>query len=157
MIETGTNTVMTSSCGRLFDAVAALAGVRYEVNYEGQAAIELEALAAPGCETRYEFEIEGEELDFRPMMAESVQRREPAALVSARFHNTLVEMMVQVAQRAGEERVILTGGCFQNKYLAERAVHRLREEGFRPYWHQRIPPNDGGIALGQVIAAALQR
>jgi hydrogenase maturation protein HypF len=63
-------------------------------------------------------------------------------------------MIVAVARRVGEERVVLTGGCFQNKYLTERAIARLREEGFRVYWHQRIPPNDGGIALGQIVAAS---
>ncbi len=62
-------------------------------------------------------------------------------------------MIVSVARLAGQERIILTGGCFQNRYLTERAVERLRAEGFRPYWHQRIPPNDGGIALGQIVAA----
>ena len=69
--------------------------------------------------------------------------------ISAKFHNALVEMIVAVARLTGEPRVVLTGGCFQNRYLTERAVTRLRAEGFRPYWHQRIPPNDGGIALGQ--------
>jgi hydrogenase maturation protein HypF len=63
-------------------------------------------------------------------------------------------MIVAVARRIGEERVALSGGCFQNKYLTERAARRLQSEGFRPYWHQRVPPNDGGIALGQLVAAA---
>ena len=74
-------------------------------------------------------------------------------LISARFHNALVEGIVEMARRAGEARVVLTGGCFQNKYLTERAVRRLQHAGFRPYWHQRVPPNDGGIALGQAVAA----
>ena len=73
--------------------------------------------------------------------------------ISAKFHNALAEMIVAVAQRIGVERVALSGGCFQNRYLTERTVRRLREEGFRPYWHQRVPPNDGGICLGQVVAA----
>jgi hydrogenase maturation protein HypF len=73
--------------------------------------------------------------------------------ISARFHNTLAELIVAVAQSAGEERVVLSGGCFQNRYLTERSVRRLQAEGFRPYWHQRVPPNDGGIALGQIVAA----
>ena len=73
--------------------------------------------------------------------------------MAARFHNGLVEAIVSVARQAGEERVVLTGGCMQNKYLTERAVRRLQQQGFRPYWHQRVPPNDGGIALGQVVAA----
>jgi predicted NodU family carbamoyl transferase len=73
--------------------------------------------------------------------------------ISAKFHNALVEAIVTVASRIGAQRVALSGGCFQNRYLTERAVTRLREEGFQPYWHQRVPPNDGGIALGQVAAA----
>jgi hydrogenase maturation protein HypF len=73
--------------------------------------------------------------------------------ISAKFHNTLAEIIVDVARRVGEERVVLTGGCFQNRYLTERTVRRLETEGLRPYWHQRVPPNDGGIALGQVFAA----
>jgi hydrogenase maturation protein HypF len=83
-----------------------------------------------------------------------VSRGVPTRIISAKFHNTMVESIVAVARRIGEEKVALSGGCFQNKYLTERAIRRLREEGFRPYWHQRIPPNDGGIALGQIVAAA---
>ncbi|MGZ3392252.1 MAG: Kae1-like domain-containing protein, partial [Isosphaeraceae bacterium] len=78
----------------------------------------------------------------------------PVARIAARFHNALVEGILAVAKQVGEERIVLTGGCFQNRYLTERAVARLRTEGFRPYWHQRIPPNDGGIALGQIVAAS---
>jgi hydrogenase maturation protein HypF len=82
-----------------------------------------------------------------------VGRKLPSGTIAAKFHNTLVEMMIAVAHRIGEPKVILTGGCFQNRYLATRAIMRLREEGFQPYWHQRIPPNDGGIAVGQILAA----
>jgi hydrogenase maturation protein HypF len=74
--------------------------------------------------------------------------------ISAKFHNGLAEAAVAIARKTGEERVVLSGGCFQNRYLTERVVRRLREEGFRPYWHQRVPPNDGGIALGQITVAA---
>jgi hydrogenase maturation protein HypF len=66
----------------------------------------------------------------------------------------LIELIVATAQKMGEPKVVLTGGCFQNRYLTERTVERLREENFKPYWHQRIPPNDGGIALGQAVAAS---
>jgi hydrogenase maturation protein HypF len=76
-----------------------------------------------------------------------------AGEIAAKFHNTLVEVILAVAQRTREPRVVLTGGCFQNRYLTERAVARLRSEGFHPYWHQRVPPNDGGIALGQAVMA----
>jgi hydrogenase maturation protein HypF len=74
--------------------------------------------------------------------------------IAGAFHNTLAEAVVTVAREAGTEQVVLTGGCFQNKYLLERTVRRLREENFQPAWHQRIPPNDGGIALGQIVAAS---
>lgn len=80
-------------------------------------------------------------------------------IVSVKFHNTVVEMIFAVAHQAGEQQIALTGGCFQNRYLTERAVFRLREEGFKPYWHHQIPPNDGGIAVGQIVGArrALKR
>jgi len=74
--------------------------------------------------------------------------------ISAKFHNALTEIILAIARRIGEPRILLTGGCFQNRYLVERAVRRLLDAGFLPYWHQRVPPNDGGIALGQVVAAA---
>ena len=85
-----------------------------------------------------------------------LNHRLPLPLISARFHNALAEAIVAVAKQFGQPRVVLSGGCFQNRYLTERTVQRLQEEGFRPYWHQRIPPNDGGIALGQVVAALRQ-
>lgn len=95
--------------------------------------------------------------DWRPMIRailQDVSAGVAIGKISARFHNTLAEIIVAVAQRMGEPRVALTGGCFQNCYLTERAVARLKSEGFRPYWHQRVPTNDGGIALGQVVMAA---
>ena len=82
-----------------------------------------------------------------------VQQGVGVGIISARFHNALAESIVAVAKRVGQNRVVLSGGCFQNRYLTERAVRRLQAEGSRPYWHQRVPPNDGGIALGQVVAA----
>ena len=79
-----------------------------------------------------------------------------AGEIAAKFHNTLAEMIVQVAGSVGERRVVLSGGVFQNIYLLERTVKRLQEAGFHPYWHQRVPPNDGGIALGQAAVAMSQ-
>jgi hydrogenase maturation protein HypF len=96
-------------------------------------------------------------VDWEPMIqavVRDVRDLYPLARISAKFHNTLVEIVVEIARRIAEERVALTGGCFQNKYLLEQAVRRLEAEGFRAYWHQRIPPNDGGIALGQIVAAS---
>jgi hydrogenase maturation protein HypF len=82
-----------------------------------------------------------------------VQKGVASGRISAKFHNALAEAVVAVAKKVGEQRVVLSGGCFQNRYLSERVVRRLQAEGFQPYWHQRVPPNDGGIALGQIVAA----
>ena len=79
----------------------------------------------------------------------------PVGLISAKFHNSLAEIIVSVAKRFGQTQVALSGGCFQNRQLTERAVARLQQEGCRPYWHQRVPPNDGGIALGQIVATLM--
>jgi len=155
------NSPLTSSAGRLFDAVASLIGVRDIAKFEGQAAMELEwAIDNAVTDEVYGFTTANSELpltiDWAPMVFEildDVRRKVPRSMISAKFHNTLAAMIVRTAERLGEERVVLTGGCFQNKYLLEKTVHRLDEAGFRPYWHQRVPPNDGGIALGQIYAA----
>jgi hydrogenase maturation protein HypF len=162
MLQRTINAPITSSAGRLFDAVAALIGLRQETRYEGQAALELEC-ALDGVETDAAYPVRVlahhvmQVVDWEPMVhgiLEDLRRSLPVGWIAAKFHNTLAEMIVAVAMRTDEERVVLSGGCFQNRYLTERAVARLRTAGFRPYWHQRIPPNDGGIALGQVVAAA---
>jgi len=164
MLRRGINAPITTSAGRLFDAVACLVGLRQVVNYEGQAAMELEfRLHGVTTDESYPFTVDHTSsdarvlLDWRPMLPElllDVAAGVPVGWISARFHNMLVEMMVAVAKRAGVECIALSGGCFQNAYLTERAVQRLRAEGFRPYWHQRVPPNDGGIALGQIVGAS---
>lgn len=161
MLQRNLNTPVTSSAGRLFDAVSSLVGLRQQTQFEGQAAMELEfAIAEFETDDRYTFEIlTGQSpaiADWLPMGQEilaDVCCGLSLENISAKFHNTLVEIIIAVAKQIGAERVVLTGGCFQNKYLTERAIQRLRTEGFYPYWHQRIPPNDGGIALGQIVAA----
>ncbi|HBR56785.1 MAG TPA: hypothetical protein DEA22_04855, partial [Blastocatellia bacterium] len=85
-----------------------------------------------------------------------VDRQASPALIAARFHNMLAEAAICVARHAEIESVALSGGCFQNRYLLERIVRRLAEEGFRPYWHRRVPTNDGGISLGQILAAQMK-
>jgi hydrogenase maturation protein HypF len=170
MLRKNINTPRTTSAGRLFDAVASLIGSRQIVKYEGQAAMELEFLTA-GIESdmRYSFSLEeGKQesdkniqhffitIDWSSLINEiltDVHQGLQQSMIAAKFHNTLVEIIVAVAKKTQQLRVVLSGGCFQNKYLTEHAVSRLREEGFRPYWHQRVPPNDGGISLGQVYAA----
>jgi hydrogenase maturation protein HypF len=169
MLARRLNSPRTSSIGRFFDAVASLAGLRQQVRFEGQAAMELEFALAVTEPTNDAYELpinpvhvsrftfhEPLLLDWAPMieaLLSDLKTRVPVPRISARFHNALAEAIVAVAKRVGQPRVALSGGCFQNRYLTERTVHRLQEEGFRPYWHQRIPPNDGGIALGQVVAA----
>lgn len=169
MLNRKFNTPRTSSAGRLFDAVASLINLRQETQFEGQAAMELEfALTGITTDQCYPFYLNESSLqspeskfvfDWEPLvraLLSDVQAASPTGLISAKFHNSLVEAIVAVAERFRLKRVALTGGCFQNKYLLERAVRRLREAGFQPYWHQRIPPNDGGIAVGQLTAVLLQ-
>jgi hydrogenase maturation protein HypF len=171
MLQKNLNAPVTSSAGRLCDAVAAITGLRQEASFEGQAAMELEfALDRVETNETYSWPMVpamngaghikpsvARVIDWEPMvreLLEDVRRRAPVSEISARFHNTLVAAIVTIAQLIGEDRVVLTGGCFQNKYLTETAVRRLRSAGFHPYWHQRVPPNDGGIALGQAVAAS---
>jgi len=173
MLRRKLNSPQTSSIGRLFDAVASLIGLRQQMRFEGQAAMELE-FALDGIETHEAYPLPIEKaafaagkskienrkskmiLDWSPMIEailSDVQNSIAIGRISAKFHNALAEAVVAVAKRTGEQRVVLSGGCFQNRYLTERTVRRLQTEGFQPYWHQRVPPNDGGIALGQVVAA----
>ncbi len=166
-LRQGVNAPRTSSAGRLFDAVACLTGLKDRMSFEGQAAMELEfaAHSAPS-EDRYPFTMlrhDGETehapafvIDWEPALRAILQDLDAGAPVNgiaSRFHNTLAEMIVEAARTVGEKRVVLSGGCFQNVYLAGRTILRLQAEGFQPYWHQRVPPNDGGIALGQIVAA----
>jgi hydrogenase maturation protein HypF len=163
MLQRNLNSPITSSAGRLFDAVASIVGIRHLNAYEGQAAMELE-FASNGVEIDatylYNMVEDGSSLvvDWEPMVhqiIDDLSTGKPTSHISAKFHNTLADVIVEVAKRSGEQQVALSGGCFQNKYLTEAAVYQLQHAGFRPYWHQRVPPNDGGIALGQVMAAAL--
>ena len=165
MLASGLNSPITTSAGRLFDGVAALLGLRQQAGYEGQAAMELEFAGQSGeasppldlpLEARATAGGAPRMVDWSPMVRELADgiaaTRAPAA--ARRFHDALVEAIVAVARAIGLAAVALSGGCFQNAYLTEAAIGRLREEGFRPYWHQRVPPNDGGIALGQIAAQA---
>ena len=96
-------------------------------------------------------------VDWRPVIDAllwDITNAAPLEVMAARFHNALTEMIVAIAERVGERAIVLSGGCFQNRYLTKRTVQRLTQTGYTPYWHQRVPPNDGGIALGQVLAAA---
>jgi hydrogenase maturation protein HypF len=165
MVERRINSPLTSSCGRLFDAVASLVGLRHRVSYEGQAAIELEALAEES-ETRHVYpfvlheEGDGTTVDFSPMFRKLVQDsaddRERAAMARG-FHNTLAAATAAVCDGIrrinGMDRVVLSGGVFQNKLLTEGILSLLTEQGFQVFIQRLAPPNDGGLALGQAIIA----
>ncbi len=176
MLERGINSPLTSSCGRLFDAVAALLNIRHFVSYDGQAAIELEALAENAetefppvslCQSgKYNYEISSKEvapieLNFSPMfpeiladMAAGIQQ----AVIARRFHTTVASAVVDVCllirDSSGLERVVLSGGVFQNRLLSKMIYTSLGLKGFTVFTHHLVPPNDGGIALGQAAIAA---
>ncbi len=167
MLEQGVNSPITSSAGRLFDAVAALVGLRQQIRFEAQAAMMLEYAVDETISEAYPLPMSKSQianrksqslvLDWGPLLEAllaDLRRGQSVGVMAARFHNALVEGMVAVARAVGAERVALSGGCFQNRILLERAYRRLNEAGIRAYVHQRIPPNDGGIALGQVAVAA---
>ena len=160
MIAHRVQTIDTSSCGRLFDAVAAIVGLRQQVNFEAQAAIELEMTASEGVWESYPFVVEGETVDFRPTIQRivaEVRAGTPAPAIAARFHNAVAEAIVEVCRRLRAEeklnRVCLSGGTFQNMKLLARALAGLRRLDFEVFIHAQVPPNDGGIALGQAVIA----
>ncbi|MBI5647519.1 MAG: carbamoyltransferase HypF [Ignavibacteriae bacterium] len=172
------NTPQTHSAGRLFDAIASLLHLRQRCAFEGQAAMELEFLAAETEAAPYPFELrenkgaedpiigDGDtarprwildwEMMLRGILADLDTDRDRSAIAAA-FHATLADMIVAVARAVALPRVLLSGGCFQNRLLSELTISRLRGAGFQPYWHQRIPPNDGCIALGQAVLGSAAR
>jgi hydrogenase maturation protein HypF len=165
MLDSGFRSPWTTSAGRLFDGVASLLGLRHRAGYEGEAAMALEFAVDPAATGGYPFPllagagVEGGPVivDWVPALTELLADAEagvPAGVVAARFHAGLVAAAVAVAERVGLERVALTGGCFQNRVLTERLAAALRARGHRPLLHRRVPPNDGGLALGQVAVAA---
>jgi len=172
MLSKKINSPITSSAGRLFDAVSSLLGICDRTNYEGQAAMMLE-FAADWSETNsYSFEIkksdkfqpEADEplaqiVDWVPIISSiinDIRKDLKPSIISTKFHNTLSQVILEIAKKSGMKKVVLSGGCFQNALLTERTISLLQENNYKVYWHQRIPPNDGGIALGQIAAYLMQ-
>jgi hydrogenase maturation protein HypF len=160
-IESGLNAFPTSSMGRLFDAVASICDVRQDVNYEGQAAIEFEALADASEEGHYAFEIEGDVVKINDVIravVTAVRSGVPTPRIAARIHNGLAQLVLEMCEKIRRERgwteVALSGGVWQNVTLLQMTLDRLRVTGFVVYTHRLVPPNDGGLALGQAIIAA---
>ena len=165
-IERGLNTSQTSSLGRLFDAAAALCGLGSVNRFEAELPMALEALAQQGDDAAYPVELTRQPdatwlWGYEPVMGgilADVQREVSPRTIAARFHNTVCEALLGLAQKARAatelDTVALSGGVFCNRYLADRLIRRLKDEGFCVLWKRRIPANDGGIALGQAAIAA---
>ena len=168
MLSKNINSPVTSSVGRLFDCISSLLQICDKSNYEGQAAMMLEFEANLNEKRYYPFEIkesvrfqtEVDEplvqiIDWQPIIISiinDIRKDVNPSIISAKFHNTLAEVILDIAKRSGTTKVALSGGCFQNAFLCESTIKLLQENNFRVYWHQRVPPNDGGIALGQIAA-----
>jgi hydrogenase maturation protein HypF len=160
-LEKKINTPLTSSMGRLFDAAAALAGVRQTVNYEAQAAIEFEALADLTETGKYPFKWNNTKIQVRDAVETLIRDRfagVPLPIISARFHNGLAEIVrvtgVEIQEKYGIHEVVLSGGVWQNITLLRRTLPLLQESGLRVYIHRQVPTNDGGLSLGQAVIAA---
>ena len=153
MLERGINVVPTTSVGRLFDAVACITGLARQNRFEGQAAMLLEN-EIRGLQTGEAYPLTSG--DWGPLIQAVVADMRAGMgipLIAARFHNALVAWIVEVATQVRLEQVVLSGGVFQNRYLTERAAGVLESRGFKVFTHHQVPPNDGGIALGQVVMA----
>ncbi|MCC7414188.1 MAG: carbamoyltransferase HypF [Gammaproteobacteria bacterium] len=165
MLERGSGTIPTSSVGRLFDAVASLAGLAQTTTFEGQAAMALEAAALDAAPAApYPISLEPGAaphpltvIDWRPLIraiVADIHARVPVRHVAARFHATLTTVIVRIARACALRDVILAGGCFQNARLLEHTVCALHADGRTAYWPRALPPNDGALAVGQAYAVA---
>lgn len=170
MIEKKINCPLSSSVGRLFDAVSSLVGIRDKIDSEGQAAIELEmalkSVHSPQSTVHsYEFKVEEEKgafvIDPLPIIrgvVKDLQRESPVSIISEKFHHTVARIIVEVCKRIRKEvglgEVALSGGVFQNMFLLDRSLRWLNDGGFKVYIHNRVPANDGGISFGQAVIAS---
>jgi len=160
ILEKNINCPFTSSMGRLFDAVSSLIGVKNYSSFEGQAAMELEFTAHSVSDENkcYNFDINKKnniyEIDFIPLIRDiisDIKNNISANVISKKFHNTLSEIILDIARKVEINNIALSGGCFQNSLLLETTIKKLKENGFKPYWQKRVPINDGGISLGQIM------
>jgi hydrogenase maturation protein HypF len=155
MLVRGINVVPTTSVGRLFDAVACISGLARENRFEGQAAMLLEnEIGRLRTEEAYPLPSGDWDLLIKAVVADN-RAGVSIPMIAARFHNALVGWIIEVAGQVGLKQIVLSGGVFQNRYLTERVAEVLESRGFAVFTHHRVPPNDGGIALGQVVMAGL--
>jgi len=160
-LEVGINAPLTSSVGRLFDAVAALVGVAPDsMDYEAEAAMRLECAVEPSEQGVYSFSIAGEEIDVREMIREILRSGEPPGVVAAKFHNTVASVIARMAEvcreRYGIGSVLLSGGVFLNAALLERTLTMLEQKGFTVHYPHRFSPGDEAISVGQALYAVTQ-
>jgi hydrogenase maturation protein HypF len=160
-LENNLNVVPTSSFGRLFDAIASIADIRHRATYEAQAAIEFEAILDAEEGDAYHFKLNGNEIDYRNLVCEvvkDVRRNLAKPIISARFHNAVADLILQLSLQYRKSlslnKIALSGGCFQNVALLKKSVNLLKQNDFEVLTHRLVPPNDGGLALGQAVIAA---
>ncbi len=170
MIKKKINCPLTSSCGRLFDAVSSLCSIRHKITFESQAAIELQANCRRiNSSERYDFDIKKDEeqnlfiIDLIPLIKEvvnDIKNSIPIESISSKFHQTVIESFAcaaeKVSSEAGLKRVVLSGGVFSNIFILTGMTHALEKKGFTVYSHNKVPPNDGGISLGQAVIAKMK-
>ncbi len=159
-IQNRFNTPLTSSMGRLFDAVAALIGLYQEITYEAQNAIRLETIANPHETSAYELPFDQDLILLKPLFEQiltDLDRKLTPETISAKFHNAILRMGVEASillrKETGVDHVAISGGVWQNKLLVKKIIPALEKAGFKPLWHHQVPTNDGGLALGQLVSA----
>jgi len=164
MIDQKINSTLTSSCGRLFDAISSLIGIEDEISYEGQAAMELESICLPKINNSYGFNIIEKEKEYiiepKKIIVEVIRDLKKGidkGIMAAKFHNTVakftLELCVKIREKTKINKVAISGGVFQNKYLTEKVISLLESREFVVFSHKKVPPNDGGISLGQAVIA----
>jgi hydrogenase maturation protein HypF len=167
MLDKGINSPLTSSCGRLFDAVASLIGLREEIDFEGQAAMELEALCQPEYEENYRYQIIKEEnnwiIDTGRMFQQIIldlEKKVSLNKIATQFHNTVADFILSLCVKIRKDYninyVALSGGVFQNSFLLAKTIKKLKAEEFKVIIHKKLPPNDACISLGQALVADSQ-
>ena len=164
MIDKNINVIETSSMGRLFDCISSLSGITERTSYEGQAAMELESFAISKTKSFYEFRINDKEINVKEIIKQIIRdtlQKKTKYEISTKFHNTICEILLKAAiilrKKYRINKVLLSGGCFQNRYLTENVVEKLKKDKFDVYTHKLVPPNDGGIALGQMLIAGVMK
>ena len=164
MIDKKINSPLSSGAGRLFDAVSALLGICRESSFHAEAPMRLEAIINPRCRGKYLFELEGQKISFRKLfhqILQDISQEVNPGDIAAKFHNTLIIINLHISKLLREEsginKVVLSGGSFQNAYLLEHTEQILMDQGFEVFSQEKVPSNDGGLSLGQLTIAAKRK